>query len=122
MNISEKIETRRKQLNLSLQDVADYLGVSKTTVFFWESGRTKSLKLDHINRLAKILKVDAQSLFNDEEPLALVNDEKTLDMTSTDELDRELFVLVSKLPFKEKISLYNKLSKREEDKNGQESK
>ena len=111
MNISEKISTRRKQLNLSLQDVADFVGVSKSAVFYWENGRTKSLKLDYIYLLAKKLKVEPSSLVYDDAPLEIVSG---LTMRDLSELDQELISLVVALPFKEKIKLYNTLC---EDKN-----
>ena len=41
--ISKKISDRRKQLGLTLEDVGNAVGVSKTTVQRWESGLIKNM-------------------------------------------------------------------------------
>lgn len=53
MNINE----RRKQLNLTLKEIADYVGVSEATVSRWESGNIANMRRDRIAALAQILKV-----------------------------------------------------------------
>lgn len=53
MNINEQ----RKKLNLTLKDVADYVGVSEATVSRWESGNIANMRRDRISALAEILKV-----------------------------------------------------------------
>ncbi len=106
MTIGQKIEARKKQLNLSLQDIADYCGVAKTTVHYWINDDTKRLKLPQIRLLANLLKVDMKSLMYDDE------DMKPVDViVPVDELEKELFLLVSALPLKDKVELYSKLSK-----------
>ncbi|MDD3224741.1 MAG: helix-turn-helix transcriptional regulator [Clostridium sp.] len=57
MGINEKIKIRRKDLNLTLQEVGEYLGVSKATVQRYESGEIKNLKQQTIVKLSEILKV-----------------------------------------------------------------
>ena len=51
------INARRKQLHLTLKEVADYVGVSEATVSRWESGNIANMRRDRIATLAKILKV-----------------------------------------------------------------
>ena len=51
------IEKRRKELNLTLEQIGDYVGVSKSTVKKWESGFIDNMKRDKIALLAEILKV-----------------------------------------------------------------
>ena len=53
MNINEQ----RKKLNLTLKDVADYVGVSEATVSRWESGNIANMRRDRISALAEISKV-----------------------------------------------------------------
>lgn len=53
MNINE----RRKQLNLTLKEIAEYVGVSEATVSRWESGNIANMRRDRIAALAQILKV-----------------------------------------------------------------
>ncbi|MBU3195697.1 helix-turn-helix domain-containing protein [Clostridium algidicarnis] len=67
MNMNEKIKIRREELGLTLQEVGEYLGVSKATVQRYESGEIKNLKLGSIEKLAKILKISPAYLMGWEE-------------------------------------------------------
>ena len=55
--MSINIYDRRKELNLTLEDVGKAVGVSKSTVKKWESGFIKNMRRDKIILLAKTLKV-----------------------------------------------------------------
>lgn len=55
MDISKKIKELRIRKDLSLEQVGDYVGVSKATVLKWESGQIKNMRRDKIVRLAEIL-------------------------------------------------------------------
>ncbi|WP_164971617.1 helix-turn-helix transcriptional regulator [Clostridium tetani] len=57
MKMNEKIKNRREDLGLTLQDIGDFIGVSKATVQRYESGEIKNLKLESIEKLATILNV-----------------------------------------------------------------
>ncbi len=48
---------RRKELALTLDDVAKHVGVSKSTVKKWETGDIKNMKRDKILLLSNILQV-----------------------------------------------------------------
>lgn len=67
MEMNEKIKSRREELGMTLQEVGEYLGVSKATVQRYESGEIKNLKLDSIEKLARILKVSPAYLMGWEE-------------------------------------------------------
>ncbi|MBL4934068.1 helix-turn-helix domain-containing protein [Clostridium paridis] len=67
MEMNEKIKQKREELGLTLQEVGEYLGVSKATVQRYESGEIKNLKLDSIEKLAEILKVSPAYLMGWEE-------------------------------------------------------
>lgn len=57
INLGKFISDRRKELGLSLKDIADFLNISSSTVFKWEKNeRTPDLAI--LGDLAKILKVD----------------------------------------------------------------
>lgn len=56
-NIGDKIKNRRLSLELSLQQVADYVGVTRTTVMRWEKGIIENMKRDKIQKLSEILLV-----------------------------------------------------------------
>lgn len=60
--IQEKIKARREELNLSLNDVAEALGVNKSTVMRYESKDIKKMPIDIIPPLAKVLKCSPEYL------------------------------------------------------------
>lgn len=51
------IKTRREELNVTLQDIADVVKVGKSTVRKWETGDIENMKRDKIMLLAKALKI-----------------------------------------------------------------
>jgi ORF020 len=57
MEIHKKIKQRRLELGLTLEKVANYVGVSKATVSRWESGEIENMRRDRIAKLSEILKV-----------------------------------------------------------------
>lgn len=57
MNIGEKLKIRRKELNLTMLQVAKKVGVSEATVSRWESGDIANMRRDKIVSLANALKV-----------------------------------------------------------------
>lgn len=65
--IQERIKPRRLQLKLTLEDVANALGVNKTTVMRYESESIKKLPTDIVPPLAKVLKCTPQYLMGWEE-------------------------------------------------------
>ena len=48
---------KRKQLNLTLENVGNAVGVSKSTVKKWEDGSISNMKRDKIVALAKVLQI-----------------------------------------------------------------
>lgn len=57
MKIGEKIKIQRNKLGLTLEQVGDYVGVSKSTVRKWETGYIANMKRDKISLLAKVLQM-----------------------------------------------------------------
>lgn len=53
--ISNILKSRRKELGLTLSQIADQMGVSEATVQRWESGNIKNLRHERIGPLAEIL-------------------------------------------------------------------
>lgn len=58
MNIGELIHQQRKALDLTLEDVAQRVGVGKSTVRKWEQGMIKNMRRDKIAALASVLQLD----------------------------------------------------------------
>ena len=60
--MNEVIKTRRKELNITLEEIGDYVGVSKTTVQRWESGNISNMRRDRIKKLSEILRINPDEL------------------------------------------------------------
>ena len=58
MNINDRIRQRREELGLTLSDVADKLGVNKTTVLRYETKDIEKLPVQILKPLAKVLKTN----------------------------------------------------------------
>lgn len=57
MDLGERIKNRRLDLGLTLEEVGNIAGVSKSTVMKWETGFIENMKRDKIVLVAKALKV-----------------------------------------------------------------
>lgn len=70
MNLSDAIRIRRKELGLTLKDVADKIGVAEATVQRYESGNIKNVRHERIVKIAAALEMPPSELmgWNDIEP------------------------------------------------------
>ena len=57
-DIGKKIHAKRIELRLTLEEVAQAIGVSRSTVLRWEKGDIKSMGFDKVPALAKVLQMD----------------------------------------------------------------
>jgi len=57
MKANEVIRMRRKELKMTLKEIANAVGVSEATVSRWESGDIKNMRRDKIAALARALDV-----------------------------------------------------------------
>lgn len=55
MNIGERIKERRKELNLSVDDIANKLNKNRATIYRYESNDIENLPIGILEPLAKIL-------------------------------------------------------------------
>lgn len=60
--LSSVLKQRRKELGLTLAQIADAMGVAEATVQRWESGNIKSIRQEKIGKLAEILNVSPSAL------------------------------------------------------------
>lgn len=67
MNIGELINKKRTELGLTLEEVGNAVGVSKSTVKKWEDGFISNMRRDKISKLAKVLEMNLVSLITGEE-------------------------------------------------------
>jgi transcriptional regulator with XRE-family HTH domain len=74
LNISSIIRDKRRELNITLKEIADYVGVSEATVQRWESGNIKNLRHGRITKLAEVLNVTPDFLmgWNTESKMVVV--------------------------------------------------
>ena len=68
MEFRDKIKQRRLELGKTLEEVAQIVGVSKTTVQRWESGNIQNLRRDKIANLAAALNLSPAYLMDWTEP------------------------------------------------------
>ena len=55
MSVSERIKARRLEEGLSVDEVADKLGVSRATIYRYESAEIANMGIDKLEPLAKAL-------------------------------------------------------------------
>ena len=55
MNTGDRIKLRRKQLGISADTLAEKIGVSRSTMFRYESGDIEKVPLDYLGTLSKAL-------------------------------------------------------------------
>lgn len=76
MEFKEKIKQRRLELGLTLDDVANRVGVRAATVSRWESGEIKNIRRDKIKLLSDALEVSPSYLMDwDDTPPSTVNND-----------------------------------------------
>lgn len=104
-SLSDTLKRRRRDLGLTLAQIADQMGVTEATVQRWESGNIKSLRHGKIAKLAEVLHVSPAEImgWDDEgkieKPASISADGweaeaiQLLRSLSEDELARELAYL-----------------------------
>lgn len=83
MNLGEKIKSRRLELDLTLEEVGDYVGVSKSTVRKWETGLIENMKRDKIACLAEILEVSPLYIMGLTDSPMIINKGKNVPLIGT---------------------------------------
>ena len=66
--LSSVLKRRRRELGLTLSQIADEMGVAEATVQRWESGNIRTVRHEKIGKLAEILKVTPAALMGWEDP------------------------------------------------------
>lgn len=102
MTLNEKIKKRRLELHLTLEQVADAVGVAKSTVKKWESGQIASMRQSKIVALAKVLRVSVEYLLFDDR-----TDYREDESKASTEIETELVELSRKMTVAQKVELLN---------------
>ena len=87
MNIGELIHERRIALGLTLEEVGNIVGVSKSTVKKWETGDISNMRRDKIALLAKALQIS---------PVMLINDNNTGSQDYVEDEDEKKILLLAR--------------------------
>ena len=74
--IANKIKSRRLELGLTLEDVAQAVGVGRSTVRKWETGMIKNMGRDKIAALAKVLQISPVDLVPAAESIRTEDEER----------------------------------------------
>lgn len=78
MDIATTIRDRRAALGLTLEEVAEAVGVTKSTVRKWEHGLIRSIGNDKISDLASVLQLPVTALIEGVETKSAQNDADNL--------------------------------------------
>ena len=71
------IKTRRKELGITLEDIGNYVGVSKATVQRWETGSISNMRRDRIKKLSEILQIAPEILLEAENKVPELSQPRT---------------------------------------------
>lgn len=64
MSVGQRIKARRKELNLSADEVAEMIGKNRATIYRYESGEIDSVPISVLEELAKILRTTPGDLLS----------------------------------------------------------
>lgn len=99
MKVNELISNKRKELGLTLEEVANKVGVSKSTVKKWESGYIKNMRRDNMALLADALHISPMDLLNDNSSVndttGYYNDPETAELAEKLRTDPDMKILFS---------------------------
>ena len=73
MEMGVKLKKRRLELGLTLEDVGNLVGVSKSTVMKWETGFIENMRRDNVALLAKALRVSPLWIMGMDEPESILS-------------------------------------------------
>lgn len=92
MDMARKIKALRQELGLTLDQVAQVVGVGKSTVRKWETGMIANMKRDKIADLAKALHTTPAYLMGwDENPMDNETSLKKEDLSEEEKILLDLF-------------------------------
>ena len=93
MEVKDIIRNRRLELDLTLEQIAQRVGVSKPTVMRWENGDIENMRADKIAKLAKALNTTPVYLmgWTDEREIMDLGNNAKDDLTSKEQELLEAF-------------------------------
>ena len=67
MQIGERLKNKRKELGISVESIAEQLGVSYTTIYRYEASGISKIPVETFDKICKILGVTPAELMGNEE-------------------------------------------------------
>ena len=65
--MGQRIHDKREEAGLTVEELADKIGVSRQTVYKWEKGSVKNIDRDYIGKMAKIFHCEPDWLMHMED-------------------------------------------------------
>lgn len=90
MEIYQKLKERRKELGLTMLEIAQKIGVSEATVSRWESGDIANMKRDKIVALSNALQVNPSFIMGWEDKPEECNSPKP---KITEDIDKHINII-----------------------------
>lgn len=78
MKLEDYLKSRRLELGLTLNDVAERVGVASSTVSRWEQGDIKNMKRNRVTKYAEALQIDPSVIMGWDEPVDLKKAAETI--------------------------------------------
>ena len=97
MNIGSRIQARRKQLGLSVEDLAEKLNKNRATIYRYESSYIEKLPVTILEDLAKALKVTPAYLMGWEDEVSRKKEDALADIILKARRDENLIELMREL-------------------------
>lgn len=97
MTIYERIKERRKSLNLSADDVAEALGVSRATIYRYESSEIEKFPTTLLQPLSKVLQCSPDYLMVWNDKVNYQNNNLDSEKSKTAKRIATYFALINKL-------------------------
>lgn len=99
MTIGQKIKRLRRQLNMSVDDLAEKLGKNRATIYRYEKGDIENLPLDVLEPLANALNTTPGYLMGWEETSDLIHNDININLLDT------VGTMIRKLRLKRNLTL-----------------
>jgi transcriptional regulator with XRE-family HTH domain len=101
--IGNRIKSRRKDLNLTLKEVADIVGVASSTIQRYENGTITQYKLPVLESIAKALNVNPTWFVREDAPMDIIaHSNESENINGVDNIEKSLLANFNKLNTKGK--------------------
>ena len=98
MQIGERLKKRRKELGISVESIAEQLGVSYTTVYRYEASSITKIPVETFDKLCKILGVTPAELMGNSEDTSDSDKEDVSKLPNHFENPQEAIEFILKTP------------------------